>query len=184
MTPPADRQAAVTLGYVSRPNGLRGAVVIHTDPTMSDVFVPGLELELVPRTGPPLQTKLVSAAPVRGGLRVTLQHVSDRNHAEALVGATVRTSRDALGPMNEGEYLDTDLLGLEVLGSDGTRLGRLVEVIATGANDVYVARADDDTEILIPAVAHAIVGVDLEARTITVHSSALEYSAPSVAADK
>lgn len=167
--------AAVILGYVSRPNGLRGAVVIHSDPSMTDVIGDGLEVELFPRQREPLHTRIRSAAPVRGGVRVTLEHVHDRNAAEALVGATVRVARAALG-LGEDEFLDSDLVGLDVVASDGRRLGKLVEVIATGANDVYVTRSDDGREILVPAVPHAVLSVDLAAGRVIVAADALEYS--------
>lgn len=170
--------STVTLGYVSRPNGLSGAVVIHSDPSMTDVFARGLVLEFVPRQGANLRTKVRSAAPVRGGLRVTLEDVRDRNHAEALVGATVQVDRDSLGPLAEGEFFDHDLIGLQVVSHTGETLGELVEVIATGANDVYVARSESGGEVLIPAVAHAEIQIDLAARRMTVLGSALEYSPP------
>jgi len=168
----------VTLGYVSRPNGLLGAVVIHTDPSMFDVLVKGLEVELHPRKGDALRTRIRSAAPVRGGMRVSFDRVTTRDQSEALVGATVHVEREQLGALKDGEYLDTDLVGLEVVAKDGALLGRLVEVIATGANDVYVVLGADKSEIMVPAVAHAVVGVDLAAGRMTVNAEALEYNAP------
>lgn len=169
----------VNLGYVSRPNGLSGAVVVHSDPSMSDVLVKGLEVELVPRQGSPFRTRIRSVAPVRGGMRVTFDDVKDRNRAEAMVGAKVNVERDRLGPFRDGEYLDTDLIDIEVVTREGTLLGRLVEVIATGANDVYAVRTPDGGEVLIPAVGHAVLDVDLAARRMTVAGEALEYSPPS-----
>lgn len=169
----------VNLGYVSRPNGLLGAVVVHSDPSMTDVLVKGLEVELVPRQGSPLRTRIRSVAPVRGGTRVTFDDVKDRNRAEAMVGAKVNVERDRLGPFREGQYLDIDLIDIEVVTREGTLLGRLVEVIATGANDVYAVRTPDGGEVLIPAVGHAVLHVDLPARRMTVAAEALEYSPPS-----
>jgi 16S rRNA processing protein RimM len=165
---------------VSRPNGLTGAVVVQIDPSMNDVFVRGLEVELVPASGSPRKTRVRSAAPVRGGIRATFDGVSDRNASEALVGALVVVDRDALG-FDEGEFLESDLLELDVVDADGAALGRIVEVIATGANDVYVARASDGAEVLIPAVGHAVLDIDLDARRMTVDRSALEFGAPASA---
>lgn len=164
------------LGYVSRPNGLQGALVAHVDPSMIGCFTRGLQVQLTPRQGPVLRTTVRSAAPIRGGVRLTFDDVRDRNQSEALVGATVAVERDSLGPMGEGEYLDTDLLGLDVATSDGTALGRLTEVIATGANDVYVVTAADGGEALVPAVGHAVLDIDLAAGRMTVLAEALEFT--------
>jgi 16S rRNA processing protein RimM len=177
LRPHSERPAAVTLGHVSRPNGLQGAVVLHIDPSMTGVVVRGLEVELAPRSDQPRRSRVLSAAPVRGGLRVTLEGVSDRNASEALVGATVSVERDALG-FGEDEFLESDLVGLEVAGADGAVIGRVAEVIATGANDIYVVRTTDGGEVLVPAVGHAVLGIDLEAGRMTVDASALEYGGP------
>jgi 16S rRNA processing protein RimM len=164
------------LGRISRPNGLTGAVVVQIDPSMSDVFVRGLEVEIAPASGAPFRARVRSAAPVRGGIRATFEGVEDRNASEALVGATVSVERDALG-FGEDEFLESDLIGIEVVDAGGAMLGRLAEIIATGANDVYVARADDGSEVLIPAVAHAVLSVDIECGRMTVERSALEFAA-------
>jgi 16S rRNA processing protein RimM len=168
----------VNLGYLSRPNGLQGAVVAHVDPSMVGFFRRGLEVELAPRQGPPFRTRVRSAAPIRGGVRLTLDDVTDRNRSEALVGATLSVPRESLGPMDEGEYLDTDLVGLDVVTDDGRALGKLTEVIATGANDVYVVTAGDGGEALVPAVGHAVLDVNMDARRMTVLAEALEFSPP------
>lgn len=173
---PGSRGGPVTLGHVSRPNGLSGAVVVHVDPSMLGVLRRGLDLELRPKSGDVLRTRVHSAAPVRGGVRLTLDAVGDRNTAETLVGAVVVVDRQDLGLAAEGEFLESDLVGLEVVAQDGAHLGRLVEVIATGANDVYVVGAGDGREILVPAVAHAVLSVDLAAGRITVDAAALEYA--------
>lgn len=165
----------VVLGYVSRANGLRGAVVVHSDPSMAAILAKGLPVELRPRAGDPLRTRIVHSSQVSGGVRVAFEGVGDRNAAEALVGATLFVARDRLGGFAEGEYLDSDLVGLEVRTQDGRVLGRLVEVVATGANDVYVVTGADGAEVLVPAVAHAGIGVDLAAGTMTVAADALEY---------
>lgn len=169
----------MNLGYVSRPNGLQGAVVAHVDPSMAGFFRRGVEVELAPRQGPAFRTRVRSAAPIRGGVRLTLDGVADRNRSEALVGATLWAPRESLGALlGEDEWLDTDLLGLDVVTGDGVALGKLTEVIATGANDVYVVTAEDGGEALVPAVGHALLDVNLETRRMTVLAEALEFTPP------
>ena len=59
--------------------------------------------------------------------------------------------------------------GLTVVTDEGRELGTLVQIIETGANDVYVVR-DGTREHLIPAIADVVVDVDLEARRMTIHA--------------
>ena len=44
----------------------------------------------------------------------------------------------------------------------GERLGRLAEVLRTGANDVYIVRRKGERDLLLPAIGDVIAEVDLE----------------------
>jgi len=167
----------VTLGHVARPNGLRGAVVAHCDASTVGLFAKGLAIELRLRDGSVVRTRIGAAARVRGGVRLTLENVEDRNRSEQLVGATIAARRDELA-LGENEVFDTDLVGLEVVTRAGEALGRLTEVIATGANDVYVVTREGGGEVLVPATAHAEIEIDLVAGKMTVAGDALEYGEP------
>lgn len=74
--------------------------------------------------------------------------IEDRDAAAALVGAELAVAREALPPPAAGEYYWTDLVGLEVVTRDGVSLGRVREMMATGANDVMVVAGD--RERLLP----------------------------------
>jgi len=74
--------------------------------------------------------------------------------------------QDAL-PLEEGEYYCHQIEGLHAVTTEGERLGRVTEVLATGANDVYVVRGSQG-ELLLPAVKDVILRVDLEAGVLVV----------------
>lgn len=69
----------------------------------------------------------------------------------------------------EGEYYYHELQGLTVLDDNGRPLGKVTEIIQTGANDVYVITNDSGKEILLPAIAEVILDINLNSRTIKVH---------------
>ncbi len=64
----------------------------------------------------------------------------------------VRLSRD--------EYFIADLMGLRVRTEDGTEIGRLTDVIETGANDVYEVETKEHGNIYLPAIKQVIKKVD------------------------
>lgn len=91
-----------------------------------------------------------------------LDGVSDRDQAQALLGAEIAVWRSQLPPTGPGEYYWADLMDLEVRLADGRSLGRVAGLMATGANDVLVVRGE--RERLIPFVRGAVIkDVDLEA---------------------
>ncbi|NCT68221.1 MAG: ribosome maturation factor RimM [Rhodanobacteraceae bacterium] len=102
------------------------------------------------------------------GLVAELPGVVDRDAAAALVGTEVWVARSALPALKPGEYYWSDLEGLEVVTVEGVPLGRVSHLLATGANDVLVAK-DGERERLIPfLVDRFVTGVDMEQQRITV----------------
>jgi 16S rRNA processing protein RimM len=92
----------------------------------------------------------------------------DRDAAAKLIGATIQVQRSALPKPKRGEIYWTDLEGLDVVTTQGARLGKVSHLFATGANDVLVVH-DGERERLIPYVTEQFVHeVDLKAGRITV----------------
>lgn len=76
--------------------------------------------------------------------------------------------------LHKDEYFIADLIDIEVFTEEGTLLGRLTDVITTGANDVYAVRSGSagenaGREILIPAIRQCILDVDINEKKMTVH---------------
>ena len=70
-------------------------------------------------------------------------------------------------PLGEDEYYVYQIVGLDVWTGEGEHLGRVSEVLFTGANDVYVVQGEKG-EILIPAVEDVVLEVDLASGRLTV----------------
>lgn len=102
-----------------------------------------------------------------GKLDVKLAGVDDRTAAEALKGWFVGVPREALPEPGDGEYYWADLLGADVVNLAGEPLGRVSELIETGANAVLVV-LDGERRTLVPFVAPILDAVDLSARQIRV----------------
>jgi 16S rRNA processing protein RimM len=58
---------------------------------------------------------------------------------------------------------------LDVVDESGDNLGKLTEVIETGANDVYVVTTPSGGEILLPAIKEVVIAIHLEERRMVVH---------------
>ena len=69
----------------------------------------------------------------------------------------------------EGEFYYHELLGLSVISETGESLGKVTEIMQTGANDVYVVTSESGQEILLPAIAQVILEVDIESKQMKVH---------------
>jgi 16S rRNA processing protein RimM len=99
---------------------------------------------------------------------LSLAGCEDRNRAEQLRGLLVQIPVEEAMPLPEDEYYPHQLVGLDVVTREGEELGRLSEVVFTGANEIYVV-ASPRGQILLPAIADVIERVDLEEGYIVVN---------------
>lgn len=76
--------------------------------------------------------------------------ITDRSAAEGLRGTLVEVERDALPPLEEGEYYHADLLGLPCVDAEGTPLGTVVAVENFGAGDLLEVEREGGKKALIP----------------------------------
>lgn len=83
--------------------------------------------------------------------------------------AGLYVTRDNAVKLNQDEYFIADLMGLEVYDEEEQLIGSLEDVMETGANDVYVIRRTDGSELLLPAIKQCILDVDIQNRRMIVH---------------
>ena len=76
--------------------------------------------------------------------------IADRTAAEALRGELVEIDRDALPPLEEGEYYHADLIGLPCVDEAGKPLGTVVAVENYGAGDLLEVERSNGQRSLIP----------------------------------
>lgn len=160
------------LGRIAAPYGLQGWVKVQVfgdDPQAwaeMDAWWLGRDEALAEEAWQPRQ---LSACRVHGkGLVARFAGIVERTGAEALVGCYVAAPREALPKTSEGEFYWADLIGLDVVNLAGERLGRVAELIRTGAHEVLDVRDEADASHLMPFVATVIRQVDLAGRRIQV----------------
>ncbi len=166
---PARSGHRVFLGEIIAPFGIKGWVKIysHTDPPEQIVKLKpwilvqeGREFEVCPLRGKRHGRVVIAQLP----------GITDRNQAEALRGTKIYILRENLPPTAEekGEFYWHDLIGMEVENLSGKRLGRVVKMIETGANDVLVVQGGEG-ELLIPWLWERVIkAVDRERGVIRV----------------
>lgn len=146
-------------GRIVRPHGLRGAVVLEPETDLIARVGPETEIFLGDRKLPATVRRIVAH-----GRRflMELEGVDTREEAEGLRDAVVRIRLEAIGGLPPNTYFRWQILGLRALEEDGTELGTIVDVLETGANDVYEVERQDGGRLLLPAIDSVIREIDLE----------------------
>lgn len=94
--------------------------------------------------------------------------ISDRTGAEKLRGLYLQIPIEEAMPLEPDAYYQHQLIGLTVMSDKDEVIGELVEILETGANDVYVVKGERG-ETLIPATKEVVLSVDLDSQQMIVH---------------
>lgn len=161
----ARKVSLVVVGRVLKPYGVLGWVRLEVLSENPERFTPGSRFLLEGEEGGE-RMLMEEAVEDRGGLRVKFRGIDDRKGAQALSGKALFVTPGELGKAPGSGMWEHQILGLEVRTGEGRVLGRVVEVMETGANDVLVV--EGEREFLIPFIKQVVVEVDLESGAMVV----------------
>lgn len=162
-----DREDLILIGKITGTHGIRGQVRVipYSGDAASILSLSAFLVRM--RNGEYSSLGINGAVEHKKKVLVTVAGIHDVNAALALVGCEVFVQRDQLPDLPDGEYYWQDLFGLAVLDEQGRSIGELTDILATGANDVYVVK-NGEKEYLIPAISDVVLTIDLTMRTMTV----------------
>ena len=86
----------------------------------------------------------------------------DRTDAEALRNIELGVHRNALPPIHDDEFYWIDLIGLDVVNTDEITLGKISNVLETGASAILEVKGEKG-EYLIPLVKPVLDSVSISA---------------------
>ena len=156
------------VGVITATHGIRGEVKVFPTTDDPERF---LDLETVYLdTG--REKKLLTISSVKFFKQFVIlkfKEFDNINDVEPFRKKSLLVTRDQAVPLEEDEYFIADLIGLTVITDEDKILGKLTDVLETGANDVYQVTDETGKEILLPAIRDCILSVDLEKGEMKVH---------------
>lgn len=159
------------LGMILKPQGIRGEVKInaYTDDLGRFEYLPHVYM----KRDTEMQKVQIEAKRVDNAYAyLKLEGIDDRNQAEKLRGMTLYIDRENAARLPEGSYYIEDMIGLCVVDTDGNELGRLAEIIQTGAADVY--RVAGKRNMMFPSTRQVVLKTDLKEGRILVDAARLQ----------
>ena len=155
------------VGVITSTHGVRGEVKVFptTDDakrfkTLKKVILDGRE---------PLELSIEQVKFFKNMVILKFKGYDNINDVETWRQRDLLITRDQAVELKEDEYFITDLIGLTVVNEEEAVLGRVKDVLETGANDVYVVELIGGKELLLPAIKDCILNVDLEGGRMKVH---------------
>lgn len=157
----------LVVGKLRKPHGLRGEMLMSVWTDFPGRLQPGNILYVGVEHHP---LKIESVRWHRQDLLIAFGGLLDREQVGEFRNQILSVRAADSPELDVGEYYLHQLLGLQVIeAATGHLLGAIEEIIATGANDVFLVRAPNGGEILLPDIESVILAIDLEKSQIRVH---------------
>ena len=146
----------VLVGVIVGAHGIKGEVKLKSftsDPASIGGYGP-----LQSSLGRQFEIARLKAA--KDGFIASLNDIADRNEAEALKGVELFVAREKLPKLKTHEAYAHDLMGLDVVLENGSKLGKLVAMPNYGAGDLLEVAVDSNRETVLIPFTHAFVPQD------------------------
>ncbi len=114
----------------------------------------------------------------KGVLIARIKGVTDRNAAERLKGTRLYVRRGDLPEPGADEFYQADLIGLEALLADGTRLGTVRAVLDFGAGASVEIEDAAGKSVIVPFTASTVPQVDIEGGRLVIAPPEGLFDAP------
>ncbi len=156
------------IGAVTSTHGLRGELKVY--PTTDEPARYHKLKEVILDTGKEqLSLKIEHARLFKQMVIIKFEGFDHINEVEKFKGAKLYVTRENALELGEDEYYFADLAGLRVETEEGQLLGKVTDILQTGANDVYVIGRERQKDLLIPAIKDCVKQIDLENGRMVIH---------------
>ncbi len=157
----------LAVAKIHKPHGLNGEVTVGLLTDFPERLIKGKRV-YIGETHIPSQIDTIRKMDKKYLIKFT-DHYS-RDSVASFRNQIVYIPYEALPVLPDNEYYHHDLIGMRVFSIEDQEIGVLIEIIRTGANDVYVIKPNNQIEkdVLIPAIRSVVKKVDIKNNKMTV----------------
>lgn len=156
------------VGKIVNTSGLKG--LLKVNPLTDDITrFEDLETIYIQKAKELIEFKIQDVKYNKNMVLLKLEGIDDITEAEKYKNCYIKINREDAVELEEDSYFIVDIIGSEVFTEEGENLGKVVDVLQTGSNDVYTVKTLEGKEILLPAIEDVIKNVDIENKKIVIH---------------
>ena len=159
----------IVIARVVKARGIRGEVACSLETDFPERFDSLEQVTLWMPDGSRRSLRVDAAWFHKDRVILKFEGVDTMSAAETLVGARLVISESDQVELEEDEFYEHQLIGMEVVTTAGHTLGTVLRLMRTGATDLLVIEGDDAREFLVPFADHICTEVDVERKRITVN---------------
>jgi 16S rRNA processing protein RimM len=155
----------ISIGKIRRPHGVKGEMLMQVDTDLPEKIRPDLEVFVGTKKQP---YKIKGVRNTASALLISFQSITNPETAGLLRNQLVFIKVPEIRELPDGRYYQHEVIGMSVVDEQGSDIGVIMEILVTGANDVYVVKQDSGDEILLPAIKTVIRDIDIEKKRMIV----------------
>ncbi|WP_161879221.1 ribosome maturation factor RimM [Alkalibacterium sp. MB6] len=158
------------VGKVVNTHGLKGEVRVISITNLPEVrYQTGEPLTWFGEDGTSVELTVKSHRVHKSFDLLTFEGYSSINDVEHFVGGMLRVNEEQMIELPENEFFISDIIGSLVVEDTGEEVGKVKEVLETGANDVWVIQRQGKKDLLIPYIESVVLDVDVDDKRVTIH---------------
>ena len=156
------------VGKIVNTHALQGEVkVVSNRDFKEDRFKKGSQL-VIDFNGEYVDVTVATHRVHKGADLLKFKHLNSINDVEKYKGCALLVSADDLEELDENEFYYFEIIGCQVVTTDGETIGEISEILETGANDVWVVKRPGQKDALIPYIEDVVKAVDIETKQVTI----------------
>jgi len=160
----------IPVGQIVAFHGLKGEVRFRYYNESKEAFL-GYSAFFVDRDDLKIELEPSRVRLQGGTFIIKFRGLDTREKVRCLLKKELLVAEEDLPPLEESEYYDFQLVGLEALTTEGRMVGRVKDVMHTGATDVLVIAGEQ--EVLVPMTEDHIAEISVNGGFVRITEAAV-----------
>ncbi|MGM0873644.1 MAG: ribosome maturation factor RimM [Bacillota bacterium] len=158
------------VGKIVNTHGVRGEVrVISKTDFAEERYEPGNTLYIFKEdSNEPIKVVVDSHRVHKNFDLLTFEGMHSIQDVEQFKGSFLKIDEDQLSELDEGEYYFHEIIGCHMYTDQGEEIGTIREILATGANDVWIVKRKVGKDLLVPYIEDIVKEIDIEEKKVII----------------
>lgn len=149
----------IEIGKIVNTFGIKGELKIQSDSDFVDYRYQVGKTIVFKMRNILKEVRVSSFRILKGNVVITINDLYDINQVEQYIGATVLADKNDVPPLEEGEFMIDDIVGLDVYDVDNKHIGKVIDVIIIPASDILEIECLDGKKVLVPYCEDFIIDI-------------------------
>lgn len=156
------------VGKIVNTHGVRGEVRVVRITDFEERLAIGEKLYLVKNNESPKELTISGHRIHKQFDLLSFEGLDNINEVEGFKGAYLKIKKEQLTELQSGEYYYYEIIDCVMYTITGEKIGVIVSILSPGANDVWVVKAPNGKEHLIPFIKDVVKEINIDEKTVKI----------------